>query len=258
MTACTGINTAKAGGVLTLRLDRLEKKNAITGAMYQAMTDGLTDAEADPAIRVVLMVGGPQIFTAGNDLQDFMKHPPTSAESPVYQFMMQMVRFTKPVIAGVSGAAIGIGTTLLLHCDLVYAADNATFSMPFSQLGLCPEFASSLLLQQSSGFRKAAEKLLLGEVFLADEARDMGLVNRILPAAELESFARAQAAKVASLPAASVRATKRLMKAGQHAAIEARISEENNAFSTMLQAPEAREAFAAFFEKRKPNFSRFS
>lgn len=258
MTTCSGIEISKAEGILTICFSRVEKKNAITGAMYQAMADGLRDAETDPATRVVLVIGQPQIFTAGNDLEDFMQHPPTLAESPVYQFMTQMVHAKKPIIAAVSGAAVGIGTTLLLHCDLVYAADNAKFSMPFSQLGLCPEFASSLLLQQNTGFRRAAEKLLLGEAFLAEEAHDMGLVNRVLPAGELPAFARAQAAKLAALPAASVRTTKHLMKAGQRAAIETRIAEENQAFSAMLRAPEAKEAFAAFFEKRKPDFSRFS
>lgn len=253
-----GIDVGCDAGVLTIAFNRPEKKNAITGAMYQAMVDAMKAAQADAGVRVILITGLPQIFTAGNDLEDFMKNPPTLAESPVFQFMMQMVYATKPVIAAVSGAAVGIGTTLLLHCDLVYAADNAKFSMPFTQLGLCPEFGSSLLLQQGAGFRRAAEKLLLGEAFLANEAHEMGLVNRVLPVGELDAFVRAQAAKLAALPASSLQATKRLMKADQRAAIEARITEENQAFSTMLHAPEAKEAFAAFFEKRRPDFSKFA
>ena len=252
----TGIDIGREAGILTIAFNRPDRKNAITGAMYQAMADAIKAAQGDAEVRVIVIAGLPQIFTAGNDLEDFMKHPPTLTESPVFQFMMQMVHATKPVIAAVSGAAVGIGTTLLLHCDLVYAADNAKFSMPFSQLGLCPEFGSSLLLQQGAGFRRAAEKLLLGEAFLADEACEMGLVNRVLPAAELAAFVRAQAGKLAALPASSLQATKRLMKADQRAALETRITEENAAFSAMLRAPAAKEAFAAFFEKRRPDFSK--
>ena len=251
------IEITKSSGILRIVFNRPDKKNAITGAMYQAMVDGMRDAEADPAVRVILIAGQPQIFTAGNDLEDFMKTPPMLAESPVFQYMQQMIRATKPVIAAVSGAAVGIGTTLLLHCDLVYAADNAKFSMPFSQLGLCPEFGSSLLLERSAGYRRAAEKLMFGEAFFADEALQMGLVNRVVPADQLADFAQTQAMKLAALPASSVRATKRLMKADDRAALEARVTEENLAFSAMLRAPEAKEAFAAFFEKRKPDFSRF-
>lgn len=252
------IDISKDSGVLTLTFNRLEKKNAITAAMYQSLADALKDAEADATVRAVLIAGQPQIFTAGNDLDDFLKNPPSGADSPVFQFMQRMIDCSKPIIAAVAGPAVGIGTTLLLHCDLVYAAENARLSMPFSQLGLCPEFASSLLLPQLAGSQRAAEKLLLGEPFLAAEACAMGLVNRVLPADELLPFARAQAAKLVALPASSVRATKRLMKADQVAAIKARIMEENLAFGTMLGTREAKEAFAAFFEKRKPDFSRFA
>lgn len=251
------IDISKDGGILTIAFNRVDKKNAITGTMYQAMADAIRVAHADAAVRVIMIMGQPQIFTAGNDLEDFMKNPPMLAESPVFQFMMQMVHATKPIVAAVAGAAVGIGTTLLMHCDLVYAADNAKFSMPFSQLGLCPEFGSSLLLQQSAGYRRAAEKLMLGEPFLAEEARELGLVNRILPLEELHVHARAQAAKLAALPASSVRTTKRLMKDDDRAVLVVRIREENAAFSDMLRAPEAKEAFAAFFAKRKPDFSQF-
>jgi enoyl-CoA hydratase/carnithine racemase len=157
----------------------------------------------------------------------------------------------------VAGAAIGIGTTMLMHCDLVYAADNAKFSLPFSQLGLCPEFASSLLLPQLAGYPRAAEKLLLGEAFLAQEALEMGLVSKVLPAAELLPFAQQQAAKLVALPAASIRTTKALMKRPRAEAIQAALAAENERFSAMLQGPEAKEAFTAFFEKRKPDFSKF-
>lgn len=252
------ISTNKANGIFTIEFNRPEKKNAITAAMYQSMADGLIQAGADNDVRVILFCGKPEIFTAGNDLEDFLKNPPNNNDSPVYQFMAALSRTTKPVVAAVSGAAVGIGTTLLLHCDLVYAADNAKFSMPFSQLGLCPEFSSSLLLPQLAGYQRAAEKLMLGEPFLADEALAMGLVSKVLPLADLLSFASAQAAKLAALPASSIRATKRLMKAGHTAAVEAKMIEESKQFGEMLTAPEAKEAFTAFFQKRKPDFTKFS
>ena len=176
-------------GVLTITFNRPEKKNAITQAMYQAMADALRAAEQDNAVRAIILTGQPGIFTAGNDLEDFMKNAASianpSAVPPVYQFMRALNECGKPVIAAVSGAAVGIGTTLLLHCDLVYLADNAKLSMPFSQLGLCPEFASSLLVAQAAGHARAAEKLLLGEAFAAQEAFEMGIVTKVLPAAEL-------------------------------------------------------------------------
>lgn len=244
--------------VLTLQFNRPAKKNAITGAMYQQMADALKAAEDDVAVRVILFAGSAHIFTAGNDLDDFMHHPPTSADSPVYQFLWQLSHAGKPIIAAVAGAAVGIGTTMLLHCDLVYADTTARFSMPFVQLGLCPEAASSLLLPQLAGYHRAAEKLLLGEAFFAEEAVQIGLVNRVLEADQLMPFARAQASKLVALPAASLRATKRLLKSTQLAAIDAQMLAEGQSFGAMLAAPEAREAFAAFFDKRKPDFSQFS
>ena len=243
--------------ILTLQFNRPEKKNAITAAMYQTMADALKQAEGDVGIRAILITGHAQIFTAGNDLEDFMKNPPSAADSPVYQYLWQLSHAGKPIIAAVAGAAVGIGTTLLMHCDLVYAADNAKFSMPFSQLGLCPEAASSLLFPQIVGYQRAAEKLLLGEPFLADEAHRMGLVNKVLPPDQLLEFAQAQARKLTALPASSIRATKRLMKSGQIAAVEAQMTEEGKSFGAMLSAPEAKEAFAAFFQKRKPDFTQF-
>jgi enoyl-CoA hydratase/carnithine racemase len=252
------ISIEQGAGICTIRFNRPEKKNAITSAMYQSMADGFSAAEADPSVRVIVLAGHPGIFTAGNDLEDFMKQPPASGASPVFQFMTALKDAGKPVVAAVAGAAVGVGTTMLLHCDLVYAADNAKFSMPFSQLGLCPEFSSSLLLPRLAGYQRAAEKLMLGEAFLADEAQAMGLVNRVLPAAELESFVQAQAAKLAALPASSVRITKQLMKSGMAEQINRQMEEEGAHFRRMLTAPEAKEAFTAFFEKRKPDFSRFS
>jgi len=254
------ILTTKADGILTIEFNRPERKNAITSAMYQSMADAINDGEKDAAVRAILIVGKPEIFTAGNDLEDFLKGSRELAveERAVYRFMVALSGAAKPVVAAVAGAAVGIGTTLLMHCDLVYAADNAKFSMPFVQLGLCPEFASSLLLAQLAGFPRAAEKLMLGEAFLAPEALEMGLVSKVLPVAELHAFARAQAAKLVALPASSVRATKQLMKSSRNEAVKAKMFEENEFFSAMLNAPEAKEAFTAFFEKRKPDFSKFA
>jgi enoyl-CoA hydratase/carnithine racemase len=257
------IVTTKADGILTIEFNRPERKNALTGVMYQSMADALIDAEGDAAVRAILIVGKPEIFTAGNDLDDFMKNSapvegvPAEAR-PVFQFMRALSGSSKPVVAAVSGAAVGIGTTMLLHCDLVYAADNAKFSMPFAQLGLCPEFASSMLLPQLAGFPRAAEKLLLGEAFLAQEAFEMGLVSKVLPLEELRPFAQRQAAKLVALPAASIRATKALMKRSKTGPIDETMAAENQLFGAMLLAPEAKEAFTAFFEKRKPDFSKFA
>ena len=248
---------SKANGILTITFNRPDKKNAITVAMYQTIADALKDAECDAGVSAILFTGKSEIFTAGNDLDDFLKNPPQSTKSPVYQFIQNLSHATKPVIAAVSGLAVGIGTTLLLHCDFVYAADNAKFSMPFAKLGLCPEFASSLLLPQIAGYQRAAEKLMLGEAFSAQEACAMGFVNKVLPPAEVLAFAQAQAAKLVALPTSSLRATKRLMKGKQIAAVEAKIKEESVLFSEMLVSKEAKEAFTAFFEKRKPDFTKF-
>ena len=172
--------------------------------------------------------------------------------------MLALSSAQKPVIAAVAGVAVGIGTTMLMHCDLVYLADNAKLSMPFSQLGLCPEFASSLLLQNIAGYHRAAEKLLLGDAFSAPEALAMGMANNIVPAAELLHFANQQATKLVALPAASLRATKRLMKLSQTKLINEVMREELQQFAVMLSAPEAKEAMMAFFQKRKPDFGQFS
>jgi enoyl-CoA hydratase/carnithine racemase len=252
------IELSKQDGILTIAFDREDKKNAITAAMYQQLADALKEAEEDVAVRAILFTGKPRVFTAGNDLEDFLKHPPGDKDAPVFQFLWQISHASKPVVAAVAGAAVGIGTTMLLHCDLVYAADNARFSMPFTQLGLCPEAASSLLLPHIAGYQRAAEKLLLGEPFDATEAREMGFVNRVLPGDELLPFARQQAAKLAALPAASIRVTKQLMKKNRVSATEQQMSVEVEHFARMLVAPEAKEAFTAFLEKRKPDFSQFA
>lgn len=254
------IRITAADNILTLEFNRVERKNAITGAMYQTLADALRDAEGDAAIRAILITGQPEIFTAGNDLDDFLNNADPqamNAERPVFQFMTALEACTKPVVAAVAGAAVGIGTTLLMHCDLVYCAENAKFSMPFAQLGLCPEFASSLLVVQAAGYTRAAEKLLLGESFVAQEALEMGIVARVLPDIELLAFAYAQAAKLARLPPSSIRTTKALMKRSRSTLVRDTMAAENERFAAMLQGAEAKEAFTAFFEKRKPDFSRF-
>ena len=242
-------------GVTTITFHRVDKKNSITTAMYSAMADALAAAEADPAVRVVVFQGDVAIFSAGNDIGDFLQQPPASQDSPVFRFLRGLAGFTKPVIAAVCGPAVGIGTTMLFHCDLVYAGDNAAFSMPFVNLGLCPEAASSLLVPQMLGYHRAAEALLLGEPFMAEAAMEVGLVNRVVPPTECNAIAQAQARKLAAKPLSSLMETKRLMKLGQTAPVLARMAEEGESFGRMLGEPAAREAFTAFMAKRKPDFS---
>lgn len=245
-------------GVMSIQFNRVQKKNAITAAMYQAMADALKSADADNAVRAVLLTGSPEVFTAGNDLEDFMNHPPQGEASPVFRFLYGISHFRKPLVAAVAGAAVGVGTTMLLHCDVVYAGDNARFALPFATLGLCPEAASSLLLPALAGHQRAAEKLLFGEPFGAEEAREMGLVNKVLPAGEVASFAFERARRLTQLPPSSVRTTKALMRGAQLKAVEAQMAEEGANFRKLLGSPEAKEAFTAFFERRKPDFSKFS
>ena len=252
------ILVSKQQGILRIEFNRPDKKNSITAAMYQMMADAIKDGEEDTAVRVILFCGKLEVFSAGNDLEDFMNNKEDVADRPVAQFMRNLGMASKPVIAAVSGMAIGIGVTMLLHCDQIYAAEHTKFSMPFTKLGLCPEFASSKLLPEMIGYNRTAELLLFGESFSAEQAFDMGLVNKVLPAADLMTYAYAQAAKLVVLPASSLRTTKRLIKARHADAVIAQMLEEGNHFSAMLQSPEAKEAFAAFFERRKPDFSKFS
>ncbi len=242
-------------GVMTLTINRVDKKNSITAAMYAAMADALTAAEKDTSIRAVVIQGHETIFSAGNDIADFLKAPPTTQDTPVFRFLYGISAFPKPIVAAVCGPAVGIGTTMLLHCDLVYAGDNAVFSMPFVNLGLCPEAASSLLVPQLMGYQRAAEALLLGEPFTAETALEMGLVNRIVPPSEANALAQQQAKKLASKPLSSVIETKRLMKKSGASAVTERIGYESASFGRMLQEPAAKEAFTAFMQKRKPDFS---
>lgn len=244
-------------GVTTLTLNRVARKNAFTTAMYAGMADMLDQAQADPAVRVLVIQGHETVFSAGNDIADFLQTPPTTLDAPVFRFMRAISSFSKPIVAAVCGPAVGIGTTLLFHCDLVYAGDNAAFSMPFVNLGVCPEAASSLLAPQRMGYGRAAEALLLGEPFMAEAALEMGLISRIVPPTEVNALARRQAQKLAAKPLSSVLASKRLMKQGQADLVAQRMAEEGALFGRMLAEPAAQEAFSAFMEKRKPDFSAF-
>lgn len=252
------IKTATLHAVATIEIARPEKKNALTQAMYGAMADALVAANTDPAVRAVLITGQPGIFTSGNDLEDFMQRPPQTQDTPVYRFMRALLDCEKPVVAAVTGAAIGIGTTMLLHCDFVYVSDEARLAMPFVGLGLVPEFASSLVLPQRIGHLKAAEKLLLGDPFSGAEAVELGLANAVLPSGEVVAHARRVAERFNALAPAAVRESKKLMRAPQRAQIGAVIETESQVFGERLRSPEAREAFQAFFEKRKPDFSSFN
>jgi len=251
------IKTATINGVATIEIARPEKKNAITIAMYQEMADALYDAQLDNTVRAILITGQPGIFTSGNDLEDFMQRPAQNADSPVFQFMKALTGCEKPVVAAVTGAAIGIGTTLLLHCDFVYVSDEARLAMPFVSLGLVPEFASSLTVPRLLGNVKAAEKLLLGDPFTAAEAVECGIANAVLPASEVVAHARRIAERFNQLPPGAVRETKRLMRQPLADALLPTIQREAEIFGQRLRSPEAREAFQAFFEKRKPDFSKF-
>ena len=243
-------------GVMTLTLNRVDKKNSITAAMYSTLADALDQAKADAAVRVVLLQGDATVFSAGNDIGDFLHKPPAGQDSPVFRFLHGIAAFPKPIVAAVCGPAVGIGTTLLLHCDLVYAGDNAAFALPFVNLGLCPEAASSLLVPQMFGYHRAAEALLLGEPFMAEAALEVGLVNRVVPPTEANAIAQAQARKLAAKPISSLIETKRLMKKGQAALVAQQMTEEGAVFGRMLGEPAAREAMTAFMEKRKPDFSK--
>ncbi len=252
------ILTQVRDGVMAIEFNRPDKKNALTSAMYEMLTEAVLAAEKDDAVRVILFHGKPDVFTAGNDLHDFMKRPPQGEDTPVFRFLSAASQAAKPMVAAVNGAAVGIGTTLLLHCDLVYAGDNARFRLPFASLGLVPEFASSYLLPMVAGYQRAAELLMLGEAFGPDAALAAGFVTRVVPAAQTLDTAWEAARKLAALPPKSVRTTKALLKGAHAQAVRNQMQLEGKHFREMLSEPAAREAFSAFMEKRKPDFSGIS
>jgi len=247
-----------SGPVATLQINRPEKKNALTVAMYQSLADGLSAAEADPAVRVAVIRGTDDCFTSGNDVMDFMQNPPMGEDAPVGQFLKAIATFSKPLVAIADGAAIGIGTTLLLHCDLVYLGANARLKLPFVNLGLCPEAAASLLLPRLAGTAKASELLLLGREFGPSEAVGLGLANAEFESAELVAGAMEIVRELAAQPPAAVRVTKELIRARDRAAVAEVMRVEFEQFMARLMSPEAAEAFQAFAEKRAPDFSQFN
>jgi enoyl-CoA hydratase/carnithine racemase len=243
--------------VARIRFDRLDKKNAITVEMYAQLGAALAAAEAEPQARAVLLHGSADCFTAGNDVADFLKAPRNAGSSPARALFDTLPQMKKPVVAAVGGPAVGIGSTMLLHCDLVYAAPNARFQLPFVPLGIVPEFGSTFLLPLIAGYQRAAKLLLLGQPFTAQEAHEAGIVTEVVPQERLLEHSLQVANALAALPPESIRLTKRLMKARHAQTLAATIEEETRIFTERLTSPEAKEALSAFLEKRKPDFSRF-
>jgi enoyl-CoA hydratase/carnithine racemase len=251
------VRAETSGPIARITLDRPDKKNAITAEMYVQLAEALAAADADSGVRVVFISGTKDCFTAGNDLADFLERPPSGAGSPTWRFFEVLPTLSKPIVAAVGGPAIGIGTTLLLHCDLVYATSAARFQLPFVALGIVPEFGSTFLLPLLCGYQRAAELLLLGQPFDAQKAFDVGLVTGVVEAEQLFKTAEAAATRLAELPPASLKLTKRLMKSAHAELVRRTIEEEGRIFRERLDSPEAKEALRAFLEKRKPDFSRF-
>lgn len=244
--------TTLADGVLTIRMNRPAKKNALTGAMYERFTQALADAEHNPAVRVVVIGGVPGAFSAGNDLEDFMAAQTANGPRPAHGLIGALTAATVPLVAAVDGVAVGIGTTMLFHCDFVYATQTAKFSLPFINLGLCPEAGSSLLLPRLAGYHHAARLLMLGEAFDAAEAQRLGLVHEICPSDTVDARAEATALQLAAKPREALRATKALLKRPEEP-VAARVDAEIERFSALLATPAAREIMGAFLEKRAPD-----
>ncbi len=241
--------------VLTFTLNRVDKKNAFTKAMYASLAADLQEARDQAQVRVVIIQAQETIFSAGNDIADFLSTEAMAMDSPVIDFLQTLASFPKPLIASVCGPVVGIGSTLLLHCDLVVAGDNAAFSLPFVNLGLCPEGASSLLLPQLMGYHRAAEALLLGEPFMAEAALEVGWVNKVVVPSEANSVAKAWALKMAAKHPGVLAQAKALMKSAQSGTVQAVIQQEAAVFARMLTEGPAKEALSAFMAHRKPDFS---
>ncbi|MFT5879223.1 MAG: enoyl-CoA hydratase/carnithine racemase [Moritella sp.] len=252
------LSQLNAQGVLTLTLNRLDKLNAFNGAFYTQLAAAFRHAETNPQVRVVILRGSEACFCAGNDMADFSKGMDFSKDQPLMQYMLALLHFSKPVIAAVAGPAVGIGTTTLMHCDLVYLADNAVLRLPFTDLAAVPEYAASLILPRLAGHQRAAEMMLLADKFDAHKALEIGLANKVLPADELFAMAEKSALKLAAKAPSALRNTKKLMKAELISQIEAVIDVELSYFSQALQSKESKEAVSAFMQKRKPDFSSFS
>jgi enoyl-CoA hydratase/carnithine racemase len=250
------IITERSGSVLRVQLNRPAKKNAMTSSMYVTLADLLNDAAKDERIRAVLWHGAGDSFCAGNDVEDFLKNPPGPGESPQACLMNALINFDKPLVAAVQGAAIGGGTTMLTHCDFVYAGESAKFQMPFIHLGLVPEFGASCSVPARIGHLRAAELILLGLPFDARRAAELGLVTRVVPDQKLLATATETAQKLAEKPPGALRACKRLMKRSSREQIEQAMKVENEEFASLVRSADAREAFTAFIEKRPPDFTR--
>jgi enoyl-CoA hydratase/carnithine racemase len=249
------ILTERSGNILRIQLNRPARKNAMTVAMYNTMADLLNDTAKDDQIRVVLWHGAGDSFSAGNDIQDFLKNPPGPGESPQARLIKALINFDKPIVAAVQGAAIGGGTTMLTHCDFVFAGESAKFQMPFINLALVPEFGSSYTVPARIGYLRAAELILLGQPFNASRAAELGLVTRVVPDQELLATATKTASALAEKPPGALQACKRLMRSSTGEHLERAVKLELQEFSERVRSAEAKEAFSAFIEKRKPNFS---
>jgi enoyl-CoA hydratase/carnithine racemase len=250
------IITERSGSILRVELNRPSKKNAMTAGMYTGLAEIFNDAGKDKEIRAVLWHGAGDSFSAGNDVDDFLKNPPKQGEIPQARLMDALIGFDKPIVAAVQGAAIGGGTTMLTHCDFVYAADSAKFQMPFVNLGLVPEFGSSFSVPARVGHLRAAELILLGEPFTAARALELGLVTRVVLERDLLATATAVAQKLAAKPGAALRTCKRLIKQAWVGQLKEAVKVENQEFVERLHSAEAQEAFTAFLEKRLPNFAK--
>jgi enoyl-CoA hydratase/carnithine racemase len=244
------IHTARQGKALILTMARPARRNALTLAMYDAMTAALHEAAADPDVAAVCLRGEGGAFTSGNDLMDFMQNPPSGQDSPVFRFLQAVLDFPKPLVAAVQGFAIGIGTTVLLHCDLAFADDSATFQMPFVNLALVPEAASSLLLPATMGHRRASELLLLGDRFDAHKAREYGLLNAVWDPADFDQKLADTLTALCERPAESLRLTKQLLKARHRAATQDAMLEEAAHFITRLQSPEFFQVLQGFLARK--------
>src|SRR5256714_11918428 len=256
MKVMDNIVTDRSEGILSVELNRPEKLNAMTSSMYTKLADIFNDADKDERIRVVLWHGAGDAFTAGNDVKDFLENPPGPGESPQARLMNALVDFDKPLVAAVRGAAIGGGTTMLLHCDFVYAGESTRFQMPFIDLAVVPEFGSSSIVPARIGHLRAAELILLGPRYDARRAAELGLVTQVVPDQDLLSTATATAQKLAAKSASALQASKRLMKQPFRQQIKAAMKAENEEFSAQVGSEDAKEAFSAFLEKRKPDFTR--
>jgi enoyl-CoA hydratase/carnithine racemase len=245
------LQTTLDDGVLSLTFNRPQKKNAFTGEMYDAAAWALNDADTNDAVRVVLLTGAGGAFTAGNDLKDFLESPPTGENSPVFRFLRALAHHSRPVVAGVDGVAVGIGTTLLLHCDYVVASERAVFSMPFVNLGLSPEGASSVLLPRVAGMALASELLMFGDPFDAATALRAGIINQVVPETCLAEVVQKRATSLAAKPVESLRLTKRLLREPLRATVDDALSREGTHFVQRLGSAEAREAFNSFLSKKK-------